>query len=113
MPTNTMARHRSIQTATIPLLAMTNARTVAVQTALFMALIWRGLLRAWEAMAMPDISMCNAQCPVSIRCRRHPNSGTKPNYRQSWALFEPKDKDGCEAFYPKREVIDTILEDEK
>lgn len=55
---------------------------------------------------MPDISMCNAQCPVSVKCKRHPNSGTKPSWRQSWMAFEPKDKVGCDSFYPMREAAD-------
>jgi hypothetical protein len=37
---------------------------------------------------MPDIMMCDAhECPASKTCRRHPDSGTKPDpYRQSWWL---------------------------
>lgn len=51
---------------------------------------------------MPDIAMCNAQCPVSVSCRRHTNSGTKPSYRQSWMMFEPEDERGCGDYWPAR-----------
>lgn len=50
---------------------------------------------------MPDISMCNAQCPISVRCKRHGNSGTKPSWRQAYAGFEPDGANGCGAYYPK------------
>ena len=48
---------------------------------------------------MPDITMCRADCPSSAKCRRHPDSGTKPSKYQWWAGFAP-DTDRCGDFWP-------------
>jgi len=50
---------------------------------------------------MPDITLCNNQdCPLSKKCYRHEDSGTKPSeYWQSYADFEYTE-DGCEDFWP-------------
>jgi len=50
---------------------------------------------------MPDISMCkNKQCPLSQKCYRHEDSGTKPSeYWQSYADFEYANGK-CEDFWP-------------
>ena len=48
---------------------------------------------------MPDITMCIAtNCKKSTTCRRHEDSGTKPNiYVQSWCNFS---KEECAAHDP-------------
>ncbi len=49
---------------------------------------------------MPDFSMCaRADCPLSQRCRRHEDSGTRPKpHWQSWMPFGPPDD--CDSFWP-------------
>jgi hypothetical protein len=50
---------------------------------------------------MTDISMCQSTtCKASDTCRRHADSGTKPEPRwQTYADFEP-DSDGmCDAYW--------------
>ena len=50
---------------------------------------------------MPDITMCNAACPASKDCRRHPDSGTVPSEWQWWSDYEPISDAGCDAFWPR------------
>jgi hypothetical protein len=53
---------------------------------------------------MPDITMCNAVCPFSDKCKRHPDSGTRPGPNQSWGLFikhgEPDTPKNCDGWWP-------------
>jgi hypothetical protein len=47
---------------------------------------------------MDDITMCaSVECSQSKECYRHPDSGTKPAGRQSWAMF---DAFNCEDYIP-------------
>ena len=48
---------------------------------------------------MPDISMCNDySCPQFEKCYR---AQAKPSeYRQSYFRDSPRDKDGCNYFWP-------------
>ncbi len=48
---------------------------------------------------MPDIQMCdNRECPLRSKCRRNPDSGTKPHdYWQAWGEY---DHEGCTDFMP-------------
>ena len=49
---------------------------------------------------MPDISMCMARaCPVADTCRRSVKSGTQPSIWQTYADFQPANKDGCDAYW--------------
>jgi len=52
---------------------------------------------------MPDISMCNDySCPQFDKCYR---AQAKPNeYRQSYFKDSPRDKDGCNYFWPLEET---------
>lgn len=50
-----------------------------------------------QGLPVPDITMCSEHCPNSKLCRRHPNSGTKPSERQSWAKFNPYN---CQSYWP-------------
>lgn len=62
---------------------------------------------------MPDITMCNNDgCPLRKSCYRHSDSGTQPDYRQSFSQWQPHwtgddDHDGggwkCEGYWPTRE----------
>ena len=54
---------------------------------------------------MPDIAMCPAiNCSVSWTCRRHEDSGTKPSNWQTYAAFTPVDENGCDNFWPVRQL---------
>ena len=49
---------------------------------------------------MASFSMCvSHDCPVSGRCLRY---RAIPSYVQSWGLYKPTSKDGCESFIPIR-----------
>ena len=50
---------------------------------------------------MTDISMCRSTtCKASDTCRRHADSGTKPEPRwQTYADFEPDSKGMCDAYW--------------
>ena len=49
---------------------------------------------------MPGLTMCASQeCPTAKDCYRHPDSGTKPSDRQSWAYFGAH---GCEYYVPAK-----------
>ena len=52
---------------------------------------------------MPDISMCNDySCPTFDKCYR---AQAKPSeYRQSYFRDSPRDKDGCNYFWPLEET---------
>ena len=52
---------------------------------------------------MPDISMCNDySCPQFDKCYR---AQAKPSeYRQSYFRDSPRDKDGCNYFWPLEET---------
>lgn len=57
---------------------------------------------------MPDFAMCNDYtCPFRRKCKRNPESGTKPDqYQQSWSFFEktspiPDDPRKCKGWMPK------------
>lgn len=54
---------------------------------------------------MPDISMCNDySCPQFEQCYR---AQAKPSeYRQSYFRDSPRDKDGCNYFWPLEDTID-------
>jgi len=50
---------------------------------------------------MPDVTMCqNKDCPLSQKCYRHEDSGTKPSeYWQSYSVFKYVNGK-CEHFVP-------------
>ena len=57
---------------------------------------------------MPDISMCNDySCPKFDKCYR---AQAKPSeYRQSYFMNSPRDKDGCNYFWPLEETNESSL----
>lgn len=53
---------------------------------------------------MPDIAMCNQECPSSKTCYRHPDSGTEPGggtFRgQTWCNFKVNPNTGkCDYYW--------------
>lgn len=56
---------------------------------------------------MPDISMCQQRCDLSDKCKRHKDSGTKPNDYQWYDIYEapPKNNpDKCRGWWPVNEM---------
>ena len=56
---------------------------------------------------MPDIAMCyHETCPAREHCKRHPDSGTKPDKYQTVVLWQPTLKGKvleCDGYWPKQD----------
>jgi len=54
---------------------------------------------------MPDISMCNQDCPVRFNCKRHSASGTLASDYQCYTIFTVPplgDPDKCDGWWPNQ-----------
>jgi hypothetical protein len=63
---------------------------------------------------MPDIAMCyHETCPAREHCKRHPDSGTKPNpHWQSVVMWQPTLKDADDYESALISGLDWIIEQE-
>jgi len=57
---------------------------------------------------MPNFCMCDDdKCPYKEKCKRHIDSGTRPDIFQLWGFFEKvgsrRKPEHCKGYMPKRE----------